>query len=141
MKRLSVIGKIWIVIGFVATIGVVNAFPYPWPWYDILLVAAQVGFGVLGLVGGVGLIKRKGWARTLLEFLTWVFMLSLVSAVFIWFIVGIRLVQAGAMSIIEALLFAPVGLATLAVFGYGTLRMLQSLRSDEVRQAIAREKA
>ena len=93
-------------------------------WVLSLQLVAQFVGGVLGVIGGINLLKLRAWARTVLEVLTWALVVEIVGFVAfaaLSFGLVIGAVMAG---------FAGV------LYGIGLYFLLRALRSQRVKAAV-----
>jgi len=163
-KHVTLIAGIWIVLGIAATgSGVLLALPIPGmeemarktslssstdvPRFIAIvegvlirhLHAVGVGqllLGVFMLVSGIQFRRRRAWARTSLEVMSWVGLSWFVGSALFWGLTWVAAAREGAR-VDEGLAMTASGAIAISVgFGYILVRMIQSLRSETIRDAV-----
>lgn len=152
----TVIGWAWIIIGgamlLAASLGLVvtasnpapipaedssSPVPFAGMWaYIVPLAFVQLGVGVIGLVAGIRLLALEAWARTVLEVLSGLLILVLVSMALGWirYFLSLGGDEAGESF---GIMFPIVGVFMVGFYGAPLGLMIYHLRSDKLREAVS----
>ena len=164
-KELTLIAQTWIFFG-IAAIGVGVIFGLPIPGRDEAVrenslsrlvevprcVETAEGFlirhmdavavgelllGILMLVSGIQFLKLRSWARTSLEVMSWVGSSWSVGVAVFWVCAWIAAARAGPRVDERLAILAANGILIHVGIAYVLVRMIQSLRSEAIRDAVA----
>jgi hypothetical protein len=144
----SVIGWVWCILGFfmassgaLALIGSqwqpVSAEP-PWSWVPVL-APIQICIGLTGAVAGFRFLRLEPWTRRVLEILTVITLVMVVSVNVIVASIWTRhMNEFGGGADLGPFRYVGVVAATFSslIYGGGLVLMLHRLRSREVRDAL-----
>jgi hypothetical protein len=132
----TVIGWVWIVLGGMACVTSALALPAmassmaPGDGGAVLfpaIAAVQLLIGAVGLISGIHFLKLKPWSRSVLEALTWVFVLLAAGSSAIPLVLSVR--GGAPMAAGEAVIIAVIALTYVVPLGI----MLRYLRGAKVR--------
>jgi hypothetical protein len=144
----SVIGWVWCILGFfMASSGVLALIALQWepassepPWsWAPFIVPIQILVGLTGAVAGFHFLRLEPWTRRVLEVLTVITLVMLVSANVIVASIWTRhMDEFGAGADLGPFRSIGVVVATIStlLYGGGLVFMLHCLRSKEVRDAL-----
>jgi len=147
----SVIGWAWIIIGvnlFLSCvlglsawlmIGAMSETELDRPFFRILplICVLLLAMAVSGLVAGVHFLRLKAWARTVLEVLTWLFLVYTTAFIVFWLIGWFAATSGYGPRDPGEIIGAVIGVIIAAGYGVPFIIMLKYLRGDTVRNAIA----